>query len=58
MTYSEPVRNRKLNRLGAGNRPEPNRFFLIISPGTEPNREPEIQQFLEKETEPNRSHPG
>ena len=59
MTYSEPVRNRKPNRLGTGNRTEPNRFFwLYYQNRTEPNREPEIHQFLENETEPNRSHPG
>ena len=58
MTYSEPVRNQKPNRLGTGNRTEPNRFLNYIPRNrTEPNREPEIHQFLETETEPNRSHP-
>ena len=59
MTYSEPVRNQKPNRLGTGNRTEPNRFLNYIPRNrTEPNREPEIHQFLETETEPNRSHPA
>jgi len=54
MTYSEPVRNQKPNRLGTGNRTEPNRFLNYIPRNrTEPNREPEIHQFLETETEPN-----
>ena len=58
MTYSEPVRTQKPNRLGTGNRTEPNRFLNYIPRNrTEPNREPEIHQFLETETEPNRSHP-
>ena len=53
MTYSEPVRNQKPNRLGTGNRTEPNRFLNYIPRNrTEPNREPEIHQFLETETEP------
>ena len=56
MTYSEPVRNQKPNRLGTGNRTEPNRFLNYIPRNrTEPNREPEIHQFLE--TEPNRTEP-
>ena len=58
MTYSEPVRNQKPNRLGTGNRTEPNRFLNYIPRNrTEPNREPEIHQFLETETEPNRTDP-
>ena len=59
MTYSEPVRNQKPNRLGTGNRTEPNRSFEYIPRNrTEPNREPEIHQFPETETEPNRSNPA
>ena len=58
MTYSEPVRNQKPNRLGTGNRTEPNRSFEYIPRNrTEPNREPEIHQFPETETEPNRTDP-
>ena len=40
------------------NRTEPNRFVYYFSTNrTEPNREPEINQFLENETEPNRTDP-
>ena len=58
MTYSEPVRNQKPNRLGTGNRTEPNRFLNYIPRNrTEPGTGNSPVPGNRNRTEPNRSHP-